>query len=110
MVDFATHQHETATGAHVFPHPKPPFHLTAHPIPLGYPGAPALSALHHALNLHWSSIVHKVIYMFQGYSLKSSHPPLLPHSPKVCSLHLVSLLLLCNKVIITIFLNSIYMH
>ena len=84
MVDFATHQHETATGAHVFPHPKPPFHLTAHPIPLGYPGAPALSALHHALNLHWSSIVHKVIYMFQGYSLRSSHPHLLPQSPKDC--------------------------
>ena len=29
-----------------------------------------------------------IIYMFQCYSLKSSHPRLLPQSPKVCSLYL----------------------
>ena len=29
------------------------------------PRAPALGALLHASNLHWSSISHKVIYMFQ---------------------------------------------
>ena len=31
-------------------------HISAHPIPLGCPRAPALSALLHASNLHWSSI------------------------------------------------------
>ena len=34
----------------------------------------------HASHLHWSSVLHTVIYMFQCYSLKSSHPRLLPLS------------------------------
>ena len=55
---------------------------------LGCPRATALSALLHALNLHWSSILHMVIYTFQCYSVKSSHPCPLPHSSKVYSLHL----------------------
>ena len=54
-------------------HPKTPSHLLPYPIPLGCPRAPALSALLHALNLHWSSILHMVIHMFQCYSLKSTH-------------------------------------
>ena len=53
------------------------------PIPLGCSFALALGALLHALSLRWSSILHMVMYMFQCYSLKSSHPHLLPHSPKV---------------------------
>ena len=55
-------------------------------IPLGCPRAPALSALLHASNLLWSPILHMVIYIFQCIlkcSLKSSHPCLLPVSPKV---------------------------
>ena len=40
--------------------PEPPSHLPPDPIPLGYPGAPALGALLHALNLHWSSVLLKV--------------------------------------------------
>ena len=59
-----------------------------HHIPQGHPSAPALSTLSHALNLDWQSISHMIIYMFQCYSLKSSHPCLLSQSPKVCSLHL----------------------
>ena len=57
------------------PHPEPPSHLPAHPIPQGHPSALALSALSHASNLDWRSISHMVIYMFQCYSLKSSHTP-----------------------------------
>ena len=87
---------------------KPPSHLPPHSIPLGYPRAPALSALLHELNLHWSSILHMVIYMFQCYSLKSSHPCLLPHSPKVCSLHLYFFCCLAYRVTITVFLSFIY--
>ena len=45
----------------------PPSHL----IPLGCPRAPAVSALLHALSLHWSSVLHMVLYMFQCYFLKS---------------------------------------
>ena len=62
------------------PHPDPPFHLPPHPIPQGHPSAPALSTLSHASNLDWRSISHMIIYMFQCYSLKSSHPRLLPES------------------------------
>ena len=81
-----------------------PLHLPSHPIPLGCPSAPALSALLHALNLHWSSISRMVIYMFQWYSLKSFHPRLLPQSPKVCFLLLYLFCCLAYRV----FLNSEY--
>ena len=84
-------------------HLLPPFT----PIPLGCPRALALSALLHASHLHWSSILHMVMYMFQCCSLKSSHPHLLPHSPKVCSLHLCLFCCLAYTIVITIFLNSI---
>ena len=91
------------------PHSEPASHLPPHPIPLGCPSAPALSVLFHASDLDWSSISPLVIYMFQCYSLKSSHPRLLPQSPKVCSLYLFHFCCLAYRVIITIFLNSIYM-
>ena len=74
------------------PHPKRPSHLLPHPIPLGFSSAPVLSVLFHAFNLYWSSIWHMVIYMFQCYSLKSSHPCLLPESKSLFSIS-VSLLL-----------------
>ena len=76
------------------PHPETPSHLLPHPIPQGRPSALALSALSHALNLDWRSISHMVMYMFQCYSLKSSHPRLLPQSPKVFFIS-VSLLISC---------------
>ena len=90
-------------------HPEHPSHLSLHPIPLGHSNAPALSTLSHASDLNWRSISHMIIYMFQCYSLKSSHPCLLPQSPKVCSLYLSFFFCLSYSVIITIFLNSIYM-
>ena len=67
-------------GCTCVPHPEPPSHLPPHPIPQGHPSAPALSILSHASNLGWRSISHMVIYLFQCYSLKSSHPRLLPQS------------------------------
>ena len=60
----------------------------------------------HASNLNWRSISHMIIYMFQCCSLKSSHPHLLPQSPKVCSLYLGLFCCLVYRVIVTIFLNS----
>ena len=63
MVVFSIHQHESATGVQASLHPETSTYLPPHSIPLGCPRAPALSALLHALNLHWSSILRMVIYM-----------------------------------------------
>ena len=49
------------------------------------------------------------VYIFQCHSLKSSHPLPLPQSPKVHSIHLCLFCWLTYRVIITIFLNFIYM-
>ena len=69
----------------------------------------AFSALSYASNLDWHSVSCMVICMFQCYSLKSSHPCLLSQSPRVCSLHLCLSHCLSYRVIIIIFLNSIFM-
>ena len=107
-IGFAINQHESATGVHV-PPPEPPSHLPPHTIPLGHPSAPARSILYHASNLDWPFVSYMILYMFQCYSPKSSHPLLLPQSPKDCSIHLCLFCYLTYRVIIIIFLNSIYM-
>ena len=94
-------------GCTCVPHPDPPSHFPPHAIPQGHPSTSALSTLSHASNLDWQSVSHMVIYMFQCCFLKSSHPCLLPESPKVCSLHLCLFCCLTYRVIVTIFLNSI---
>ena len=92
------------------PHPKLPTHLPFHTIPLGHPSAPAPSTLYPASNLDWWFISYMILYIFQCHSPKSSHPLPLPQSPKDCSLHLCLFCCLAYRVIVTIFLNSIYMH
>ena len=67
-------------GCACVPHPEHPSHFSPQPIPQNHPSAPALSTLSHAFNLGWQSVSHMIIYMFQCYSLKSSHPFLLPQS------------------------------
>ena len=96
-------------GAQASPVLNPPPTSLPMPSPLGCPSAPPLSALFHAANLDWQSISHMVMYMFQCSSLKSSHPCLLPQSPKVCSLYLCLFCCLAYRVIISIFVNYIYM-
>ena len=96
-------------GCTCVPHPEPPSHIPPHPIPLGHPNAPAPSILYHASNLDWRFISHMIIYMFQCHSPKSSHPRPLPQSPKYCSIHLCLFCSVTYMVIVTIFLNSIYM-
>ena len=46
-----------------------------------------------------------IIYMFQCYSLKSSHPRLLPQSPKDCSIHLC--LFCCLAYTVTVHFSSV---
>ena len=77
-----------------------PSHFPPHPIPQNHPSAPALSALCRASNLNWWSSSHMIIYMFQCYSCKSSHPCLLPQSPKVCSSHLCLFCCLAYRVLV----------
>ena len=60
------------------------------------------------MNLDWRFISYMIIYMFQCHSPKSSHPHPLPQSPKDCSIHLCLFCCLAYRVIVTIFLNSIY--
>ena len=86
------------------PLPSPPPHI----IPRGHPSAPAPSILYPASNIDWQFISYMIIYMFQCHSPKSSHPLPLPQSPKVRAIHLCLFCCLPYRVIITIFLNSIY--
>ena len=91
------------------PHPEPSSLLPPHTIPLGHPSAPAPS-IHLASNLDWRLVSYMILYMFQCHSPKSSHPLPLPQSPKDCSIHQCLFCCLVYRVIVTIFLNSIYMR
>ena len=108
VVVSAIPRHESPTGAHVSPvlNPLPP---PSRPLPLGCPrgfDCPAsYTELALAIGLKYGNI-----YTFQSYSLKPSHPRLLPQSPKVCSLHLCLVCCLDYRIVITVFLNSIYMR
>ena len=99
-IGFAIHQHESATGVHVFPILNSPSTSLPVPslwvIPVHQPQA--------------SFVSYMMLYMFQCYSLKSSHPLPLPQSPKDCSIHQCLFCCLVYRVIVTIFLNSIYMR
>ena len=90
------------------PHPEPSSLLPPHTIPLGHPSAPAPNTRSHASNLNWWSISHMVIYMLRCHSPKSSHPSPFLQSPKDCFIHLCLFHCLAYRVIIIIFLNSIY--
>ena len=96
-------------GCTLVPHPEPPSLLPPCTITLGHPRAPAPSVLYPASNLDWQLVSHMILYMFQCHSPKSSHPHHLPQSPKDWSIHLCLFCCLTYRVIVTIFLNSIYM-
>ena len=93
------------------PNPEPP--PTTHPIsslwiiPVHQPQASCI--LYPVSNIDWRFISYLIVYMFQCHSPKSSHPFPLPQSPKVHSIHLCLFCCLAYRVIITIFLNSIYL-
>ena len=87
-----------------------PSHLPLCTIPLGRPSAPAPSIQYRASNLDWQLISYMILYMFQCHSPKLSHPLPLPQSPIDCSIHLCLFCCFVHRVIVTIFLNSIYMR
>ena len=89
------------------PKHETPSHLPPHNIPLGHPRAPAPGMLYPASDIDWWFVSYMIVYMFPCHSPTSSHP--LPQSPKFCSTHLCLFCCLAYRVIITIFLNSIYM-
>ena len=109
-IGFTIHWRESTMGAHVFPILNPPPTSLPNPSLWVIPVQPAPSTLYHASNLDWWFISHMIIYMFQCHSPISSHPRPLPQSPKDCSIHLCLFCCLAYRVIITFFLNSIYMH
>ena len=74
----AIDQHESAIGVHIYPLSlELPFHLPPHLTYLGCYRALDMSSLHHTAISTGYVILHMVMYMFQCYSLNSSHP-LLP--------------------------------
>ena len=92
------------------PHPEPSSLLPPHTIPLGCPSASAPSIQYSASNLDWWLVSCMILYMFQCHSPKSSHSLRLPQSPKDCSIHQCLFCCLVYRVVVTIFLNSIYMR
>ena len=92
------------------PHPEPSSLLPPHTIPLDHPSAPAPSIQYRASNLDQRLVSYMILYMFQCHSPKSSHYLPLSQSPKDCSIHQCLFCCLIYRVIVTIFLNYIYMR
>ena len=96
-------------GITCVPHPDLPSDLPLHPIS-GSSQCTSPEHLSHASNLGRWSVSPLIIYIFQCCSLETSHPRLLSQSPKVCSVYLCLFICFTYRVIITIFLNSIYIY
>ena len=72
-------------GYTCIPHPDPPLPPPTLPDPSCSSQCISPEHLSHASNVGWWSLI---TCMFRCCSLETSHPRLLPQSPKVCSVHL----------------------
>ena len=109
-IGFAIHQHASATGVHVFPilNPTPP--TTSIPIPSLWSSQCTSSKL--PVSCIEPGLVILFLYDIIHVSMPFSQIILLfplPQSPKDCSIHLCLFCCLAYRVVVTIFLNSIYM-
>ena len=109
-IGFAIHQHESATGVHVFPilNPTLPSPSSYHPSGSSQCTSPEhlVSCIEPGLMIHFTYDIRHVSMPFSQII-----PPLpSPTESKRLFYTFVSLLLLTYRVIITTFLNSIYMH
>ena len=89
---------------------QPPLPPPSLPDPSGSSQCTRPEHLSYASNLGWWSVSSLIIYLFRCCSLEPSHPRLLSQSLKVCSVHLCLFFCFAYRVIVAIFLNSIYMH
>ena len=108
-IGFAIHQHVSAMGVHVFPilNPSP----TSLPIPSLWVIPVHQSQASCILHRTWTGNSFLIWYYTCFNAILPNHPPLpLPQSPKDCSIHLCLFCCLAYRVVITIFLNSIYMR
>ena len=108
-IGFPIHQHESATGIHMFPILNPPPSSLPIPslwvIPVHQPQASCI------LHRTWTGDSFHIWYYTCFNAILPNHPTLaLSQSPKDCSVHLCLFCCLEYRVIVTIFLNSIYMR
>ena len=106
-IGFAIHQHESSMGVHVFPILNPP------PSSLPVPSLWVIPA--HQPQASWIEpwlvirFIYDIIHVLRPFS-QIIPPSPLPQGPKDCSIHLCLFCCLTYRVMVTIFLNSIYMR
>ena len=107
-IGFAIHQHESTTGIHVFPILNlPPSSLRLPSLWVVPVHQPQASSIVHRT---WTGNSFHTRYFTCFNAILPNLPTLsLSKSPKNCSIHLCLFCCLAYRVIITIFLNSIYM-
>ena len=108
-IGFAIHQHESTMGVHVFPILNPPpFSLPVPSLWVIPVHQPQVSCILHQT---WTGDSFLIWYYTRFNAILPNHPPLpLPQSPKDCSIHQCLFCCLSYKVIVTIFLNPIYIR
>jgi len=108
-IGFAKYRNESTTGIHVFPILSPPHSSLPIPslwvVPVHQPQASSI------VHQTWTGNSFHIWYYTYFNAILPNQPPLpLPQSPKDCSIHQCLFCCLVYRVIVTIFLNSIYMH
>ena len=108
-IGFVIHQHESTTGIPVFPILNPPPSSVPVPSLWGVPvHQPQASSIMHQT---WTGNSFHTWYYTYFNAILPNHPILsLSQSPKDCSIHQCLFCCLIHRVIVTIFLNSIYMR